>query len=99
MPTSNDKVIGEEKKVKNWIAQRFCHHLYEKRHKCDMLCEHWGGRHEYWDCVRCGKVIYASSNSVRNIYYDEDCPHKETAWKFSLIFGYYNYCKKCEKII
>lgn len=51
------------------LKQLFCKHLWEKRHKCDMLCEHWGGRNEYWDCVKCKKTQYASSNSVTNIQY------------------------------
>ena len=53
-----------------YLRQLFCsEHAWKKRHKCDMLCEHWGGRHEYWDCMKCGKEIYASSNGLQNIVY------------------------------
>ncbi len=51
------------------LKQLFCNHIWRKRHKCTVLCEHWLGRHEYWDCVKCGKEQYASSNSVKSIDY------------------------------
>lgn len=59
------------KSIIKLVKQLFCEHLWEKRHKCDYLCEHWGGRAEEWDCIHCGKEQYASSNSIKNIHYPQ----------------------------
>lgn len=57
-------------KLMQLLKQSLCEHLWKKRHECTILCEHWLGRSEYWDCVKCKKQIVASSNELQNITYE-----------------------------